>query len=49
VIEKYGCAESGVEKYKGREALDYLSTEIDSNYPLLELVFLDINIPVMND
>ncbi|MEX1668236.1 response regulator [Zhongshania guokunii] len=48
VIEKYGCAESVVDVTNGRLALDYLTTEVDGYYPKPELVFLDINMPVMN-
>ncbi len=48
VIEKYGCAEAVVEVNNGREALEYLTTEVDGSYPKPELVFLDINMPVMN-
>ncbi len=47
VIEKYGCAESVIEANDGRQALDYLVTQVDGEYPQPELVFLDINMPVM--
>ncbi|GAA4104389.1 response regulator [Zhongshania borealis] len=47
VIEKYGCAEQVVDVNDGRQALDYLNTPIDGKYPQPELVFLDINMPVM--
>ncbi|WP_373082940.1 response regulator [Zhongshania sp.] len=48
VIEKYGCAESVIEVNDGREALTYLNTKSDGEFPQPELVFLDINMPVMN-
>jgi CheY-like chemotaxis protein len=48
VIEKYGCAETVVEVNNGRQALDYLTTEVNGRYPKPELIFLDINMPVMN-
>jgi len=49
VINKMGCAEAITEKPHGQAAIDYLTTANDAGvYPQPELVFLDINMPVMN-
>jgi len=48
VIEKYGCTEAVVEVSNGRQALDYLTNDLDGSFPNPELIFLDINMPVMN-
>ena len=48
-IRRAGVAEEVVIKENGREAMDYLATRVVSgHYPQPELVFLDINMPVMN-
>ncbi|MFT6552345.1 MAG: CheY-like chemotaxis protein [Zhongshania marina] len=48
IIEKYGFAEAITEFMNGKEAIDYLSTEVDGEFPKPELIFLDLNMPVMN-
>ncbi len=48
VIRKADCAESIIVKNNGQEALDYLTTLDDGEYPGPELIFLDINMPAMN-
>ena len=48
MIEELGCAERVVSVGNGREALAYLTTERDGGYPKPDLIFLDINMPVMN-
>ncbi|MBD2858360.1 response regulator [Spongiibacter sp. KMU-158] len=48
VLESSGFVEQIVTKYNGKEAIDYLKTAVDGEYPRPELVFLDINMPVMN-
>ena len=48
VIEKYGCAESITEVTDGRQAITYLKTAIGGKFPQPELVFLDINMPIMD-
>ena len=48
IIEKYGFAEAITEFMNGKEAIDYLSTEVDGEFPTPELIFLDLNMPVMN-
>ena len=48
VLEEMGCAETISEKNNGREALNYLTTEVDGQLPSPDLIFLDINMPVMN-
>jgi CheY-like chemotaxis protein len=48
VIDKYGFAEMIVEKLNGKEAIDYLTTEENSCYPQPELIFLDVNMPLMD-
>lgn len=48
VIRKADITEEIVIKVNGQEALDYLTTPIDGNYPQPDLIFLDINMPVMN-
>lgn len=48
-IDRAGVAEEVVVRENGRAALDYLTTHHASgNFPQPELVFLDINMPVMN-
>ncbi|MEO1438224.1 MAG: response regulator [Bacteroidota bacterium] len=47
-IESAGIAQSVVIVYDGREALDYLNSKPDGDYPCPELVFLDINMPGMD-
>lgn len=48
IIEKYGFAETISEFMNGKEAMDYLSTKVDGEFPKPELIFLDLNMPVMN-
>ncbi|WP_269619688.1 response regulator [Zhongshania sp. BJYM1] len=48
IIEKYGFAEEIIEVMNGLEAITYLSTAQDGKYPQPGLVFLDLNMPVMN-
>lgn len=48
IIEKYGFAETISEFMNGRDAMDYLSTKVDGEFPKPELIFLDLNMPVMN-
>ena len=48
-IRKAGVAEEIVIKHNGREGIDYLrQTNPDGSHPQPEIVFLDINMPVMN-
>ena len=44
-ISKTGCAKSIMDFQSGIDALEYLSSELN---PLPELIFLDINMPIMN-
>ncbi len=48
VINRAGCALEVVEKLDGTEALEYLTTPIDGEFPRPELIFLDLNMPLMN-
>ncbi|NKI17730.1 response regulator [Spongiibacter sp. KMU-166] len=48
IIEKYGCVEEVVETLNGAEAMAFLKTKRNGAYPQPELVFLDVNMPVMN-
>ncbi len=48
VISRFGCAEEVVEQLDGTHALDYLSSAADGGYPRPELIFLDLNMPLMN-
>jgi len=48
-IRKAEVTEEIIVKNNGREALDYLNTVLeDETFPAPELIFLDINMPVMN-
>ncbi len=48
VVERYGCAEHIEVARDGKQAIDYLKSCIDKDQSLPELIFLDINMPVMN-
>lgn len=48
VIRKLGCAERVSVKANGQLAIDYLMTKVEGRYPRPDIVFLDINMPVMN-
>lgn len=48
IIEKYGFAENVTELINGSEAIDYLSTMVNGKFPHPELIFLDLNMPVLN-
>lgn len=48
-LEKMGLAEQVVVRTNGRQALDYLTTvSPEGHYPQPDLLFLDINMPVMD-
>lgn len=48
-IRNMGVTERIVTKYNGREAIDYLNTALsEDTYPAPDLIFLDINMPVMD-
>ncbi|MBO6606677.1 response regulator [Psychroserpens sp.] len=48
LIDKEGYTEKCVAVQSGKEALDYLKSKEDGEQPQPELIFLDINMPVMN-
>lgn len=48
IIKKENCANNVICKQSAQEALDYLKSKIDGEYPNPELIFLDINMPGMN-
>lgn len=48
IISQLDCTESIVAKQSGREALDYLCTAVDGEFPQPDLILLDINMPGMN-
>lgn len=48
VIHKSGCCSNVAVSRNGQEALDFLTTKVDGKYPQPDLIFLDINMPVMN-
>ncbi|TVZ28453.1 CheY-like chemotaxis protein [Gillisia sp. Hel_I_86] len=48
VIKKSGCANEVAIARNGQEAIDFLITKVDNKYPQPDLIFLDINMPVMN-
>lgn len=48
VVERYGCAEHIEVARDGKQAMDYLRECVESDRALPELIFLDINMPVMN-
>ncbi|WP_428742058.1 response regulator [Tenacibaculum sp.] len=48
LIEKEDCTENIVCKQSAEEALIYLESKIEGQYPHPEIIFLDINMPKMN-
>lgn len=48
VAEESGIAERVISVQSGHAALQYLTTEVDGQYPQPDLIFLDINMPRMN-
>ncbi len=48
IIKNAGCTEHFHFALNGQEALDYLHKQYDSKATLPEILFLDINMPVMN-
>lgn len=48
VIDRYGCAENIDSVGNGQEALDYIQSRAEAGQPLPEMIFLDINMPVMD-
>jgi len=47
-FRKLSSAERISVALNGREALDYLNTPVEGEYPSPELILLDVNMPVMN-
>jgi CheY-like chemotaxis protein len=48
IIKKTLVLDTLISKLNGEEAIAYLTTKKDGEYPQPELIFLDINMPVMN-
>ncbi len=48
VIKKAGCTNDVVVARNGQEGIEFLTTKVDGKYPQPDLIFLDINMPVMN-
>ncbi|MEQ8278102.1 MAG: response regulator [Deltaproteobacteria bacterium] len=48
LLQRLDCAEKISMALNGREALDYLTTPVDGARPDVELIILDINMPIMD-
>jgi CheY-like chemotaxis protein len=48
VIQKSGCANEVAIARNGLEGIEFLTTKVDGKYPQPDLIFLDINMPIMN-
>ena len=48
IIEQHGCAQKIETVRSSMEALEFLKKRIDSSYPHPDLIFLDINMPMMD-
>jgi CheY-like chemotaxis protein len=48
ILKNAGCTEHFHFTLNGQEALDYLNQQYESGKTLPEIIFLDINMPVMN-
>ena len=48
ILEKEQCAENIICKQSGQDALKYLTTQVNNDYPHPDIIFLDINMPGMN-
>lgn len=48
VIEKSECANKVAIARNGQEGIEFLTTMVDGKYPKPDLIFLDINMPIMN-
>ncbi|GMV78444.1 MAG: response regulator [Chitinophagaceae bacterium] len=48
IIKIYDFSENIVFKENGKEAIDYIQELLTAQQPLPEIIFLDINMPVMN-
>lgn len=48
LLKKVECAEEIKVVTNGKEGLDYLTTKINGHFPNPALIFLDLNMPVMN-
>ncbi len=48
VVEEAGCAKETVVTTNGKKALDYLTKASHGDFPRPEIIFLDINMPVMD-
>ena len=48
IVKEQGCTENIVTAGNGEAAIDYLQSLADDGLPPPELIFLDINMPVLN-
>jgi CheY-like chemotaxis protein len=48
LLEATNCCEEIHVAWNGQEAIDFLTTRRDGEYPRPELICLDINMPIMN-
>lgn len=48
ILEETGLAENIDSCKNGNDAINYLKTQINGQYPKPDIIFLDINMPLMN-
>lgn len=48
ILKMTGFGTTIISKVNGQEAIDYLKSLIETSEPIPEVIFLDINMPVMN-
>ena len=48
VLKKLNCVEQIDVVLNGQEALDFLTNKTDAGYPKPEIIFLDVNMPIMD-